>query len=84
MQYQGLLEGRDDDVLGIGYSRGIFSDAANSTYTANHEAVAEIYYNAQVTPWLQVGPDLQYIWNPGGSNSVKDAVVLGVRAQMSF
>jgi len=30
-QYQGLIEGRDDDVLGIGVAKGIFSDHSGAT-----------------------------------------------------
>jgi carbohydrate-selective porin OprB len=33
---------------------------------------------------LNVSPSIQYIANPGGDETVRDAVVLGVRAQMSF
>ena len=83
-QYQGLLDGRDDDVLGLGFAQGIFSNSADMTYTDDYESVVELYYNAQVTPWLNVSPSAQYISNPGGDKSVSDAVVLGVRAQMAF
>ena len=83
-QYQGLLEGRDDDVLGAGFAQGIFSDKASSTYTDDYESVIELYYNAQVTPWLNISPSAQYIANPGGSKTVSDAVVLGERAQINL
>jgi porin len=83
-QYQGLLEGRDDDVLGVGFAQGIFSDKASATYTDDYESALELYYSAQVTPWLAVSPSIQYIANPGGDKTTRDAVVLGVRAQMSF
>ena len=83
-QYQGLLDGRDDDVLGVGFAQGIFSNSADTTYTDDYESVVELYYNAQVTPWLNISPSVQYVSNPGGDKSVSDAVVLGVRAQMVF
>lgn len=83
-QYQGLIEGRDDDVLGAGFARGIFSDKASTTYTDDYESVVELYYNARVTPWLNVSPNIQYVANPGGNETGSDALVLGVRAQMSF
>lgn len=83
-QYQGLLEGRDDDVLGVGFAQGIFSDKASATYTDDYENVLELYYSAQVTPWLAVSPSIQYIANPGGDKTTSDAVVLGVRVQVSF
>lgn len=84
MQYQGLLDGRDDDVAGIGYAQGIYSDEAG--VAEDHESVVEVYYNAAVTPWLNLGPSLQYVKNPGGAKGggVSDAVVLALRAQMTF
>jgi len=88
LQYRGLLEGRDDDVLGAGFAQGIFSDYAGANdggnYTENHENVLEIYYNAQVTPWLSLSPSIQYVSNTGGDETIKDAVVFGLRAQMTF
>ncbi len=84
LQYQGLLDGRDEDVLGVGFAHGTFSNLASSTYTDDHESVLEVYYNAQITPWLSLSPGIQYIANPGGDKTVSDAVVFGLRAQMTF
>ena len=84
LQYQGLIEGRNDDVVGIGYARGYFSDGASATYPEDAESVVEAYYNASVTPWLTVSPSVQYIVNPGGSDTASDAVVAGVRTQITF
>jgi porin len=83
-QYQGLFDGRDDDILGLGFAQGFFSDHASTTYTDDFESALELYYNAQVTPWLSVSPSIQYIANPGGNKSADNAVVLGVRTQMVF
>lgn len=83
-QYQGLFQGRDDDVLGLGYARGVFSDRTDSTYTEDYESVTEAYYSAQVTKWMTLSPSVQYVTNPGGDSSVKDAVVVGLRALVTF
>lgn len=83
-QYQGLLDGRDDDVTGVGYSQGTFANTANTTYTEDYESVVEAYYNAKITPWLNVSPIIQYIANPGGSNTTKDAILFGLRVEMTF
>lgn len=87
VQYQGLLDGRDDDVLGLGFARGIFSNRASASYTNDYESVIELYYNARVTPSLSISPNVQYITNPSNPDNAKsagDAVVLGLRVQMSF
>lgn len=83
-QYQGLLESRDEDVLGMGFAQGIFSDAASTTYTEDYESVLELYYGAQVTPYMNISPSIQYVTNPGGDGTARDAVVLALRAQMVF
>ena len=84
LQYQGLLEGRDDDVLGLGFARGYFCDSADTTYSDDYENAVEVYYSAQVTEMFNVSPAVQYITNPGGGNTSRDAIVLGVRVQMTF
>jgi len=83
VQYQGLIPDRDDDVLALGFAQGIFSDDATS-FTDDYESTLEIYYRAELSPWLALSPSAQYIANPGGDKSVGDAVVLGIRALMRF
>ena len=81
-QYQGLIPTRDDDVLGFGVARGRFVEDAG--FTRDHETAMELYYNTVITPWLSISPSMQYVFSPGGDNTVDDAVVLGFRMQMSF
>jgi porin len=83
-QYQGLLDDRDDDVFGLAYARGVFADTAASSFPEDYESVWEAYYNAHITPWFIFGPSIQYVANPGGSNSAKDGTIFGLRAQMTF
>jgi len=84
VQYEGLFEGRDQDVLACGFAQGFFSDKASSVYTEDYESLFEVYYNAAVTERLNITPSLQYIVNPGGDRTVSDTVVVGIRAQMLF
>lgn len=84
LQYQGLLTGRDDDVLGLGFARGAFTDEAPAAYTADCECVCELYYSLLATPWAILSPGIQYITHPGGDRAVGDAIVVGVRAQIAF
>ena len=84
IQYQGLFEGRNDDVLGAGFAQGFFSDRASATYTDDYESAFEVYYNAQIAKWLNVSPSVQYITNPGGNDNADDVIVVGVRLQMVF
>jgi porin len=86
-QYQGLFDGRDDDVLGVGFAQGCISNSADTTYAATHERAIEVYYNILVTPWLSISPSLQYVGNPKSDEQptpAKDALVFGIRAQTTF
>jgi len=82
MQYQGLFEDRDDDVIAVGIGYGKVSDDSDPSVDA--ETVYEVYYNIQITKWLYLTPDVQYIQNPAGAGNPGDAIVVGLRAQMSF
>ncbi len=82
-QYQGLFSGRDEDVLGVGFASGCFSNTANVTYTQDSESICEVYYNAQVTDNLNITPSIQYVTNPGGRRT-SDATILAVRVQLSL
>jgi len=83
-QYQGLLPGRDDDVLGVGFAQGVFTDEARDSFTADSESVWELYYSLVATEWMVVSPGVQYVTHPGGDRTVGDATIVGVRAQIAF
>ncbi len=84
LQYQGLLDTRDDDVIGLGFAQGTFTDNTSAPFTADSEKALELYYSIAATPWMSLAPDVQYVRHPGGDRSVTDAVVVGVRAQIAF
>lgn len=46
--------------------------------------VAELNYRAQVTGWLSVLPNLQYIKNPDGQRGVENTWVAGLQVQTQF
>jgi porin len=82
VQYAGLIPTRDDDVLGVGCALGRLVEAAG--YDKAYESVLEVYYNIKITPWLNVSPSVQYVWNPGGADGVGNACVVGCRVHMTF
>lgn len=82
LQYQGLIPTRDNDVLAFGAAQGLLGHEAG--FSRTQETVLEVYYKIQVTGWMTISPDFQYIVHPGGQASVGDAVVVGARVQMSF
>jgi porin len=46
------------------------------------EFVTEVFYSAQIATWLQLRPDIQYIYQPGGVAHVTDDVVVGLRLSL--
>lgn len=84
-QYQGLVPTRDDDVLGIGIAQGVLSRLIYLRGDRPHrETVLELYYNAQLAPWITITPDFQWIFDPGGVRTGQDAFVIGLRVQASL
>jgi porin len=95
---------RDDDTFGIGMGYAKVSgsaaalDKAVAYYTntvvptRGGETYLEVTYQYQATPWWQLQPDIQYVFNPGGgianpnapTQRVGNELVLGVRTNILF
>jgi len=48
------------------------------------ENLTEAYYNAHVWKGLFLGPDLQYVWNPGYNRDRGPVVVAGFRFHLEY
>jgi porin len=81
LAWTGLIEGRDDDVIGAGVSYSHFSGGAGFLDTG--ELVIEGFYKMASTKYLSVKADLQYIRDPGGAG-LNDALAALVRVQVAF
>jgi porin len=84
-QYQGLIPGRDNDLIGMATANAGFSSRLkgiedDGRYGA--ESVLEFYYKVQLTPWLAIQPDMQVIMHPNGQE--KSAFVMGLRTFITF
>jgi len=83
--YTGMIPGRNDDQLALGIAIANPTDSFKSGEPAAESEVAiELAYYAQVTPWLAVKPDIQWIKNPGMVNNKAKATVIGVRFELSL
>lgn len=86
LEYRGLIPKRDADVLGAAVYQSIpsrqFNDRVNRW--AEAETGFECYYSIQLTSWLAITPDLQYISSPGIDSSLDDVIVIGLRTRISF
>ncbi len=85
---QGLLAGRKNDLLGLGFSYGQLSDSLVDDLghkVSNHnETVVELTYRIALNSHASLQPDLQCILNPGGVRPAATAIVAGLRCTLSF
>jgi len=94
---------RDDDTFGIGMGYAHVSGRAAAldrdtaaltgsfTPVRSGETFVEVTYQYEATPWWQIQPDVQYVFNPGagianasGTSKVGNELVLGLRTNILF
>lgn len=97
LTFDGLINGHPDDTIGIAWGTSFYShsfkvNARNAEYfgtdASGHlqqEHYVELTYQAAMTPWLILQPDLQYFRHVGGvslnpdtGRPVRDGFVLGL------
>ena len=49
------------------YQQDLDTVAPGSVGIQTYESIAEIDYGLQLTQWLKIRPNLQYVINPGGT-----------------
>ena len=101
--YKGAFD-RPGDTMGIGVERARISSRARAGDVATAEVLGTFYplrsketvieatYQAQIAPWWQVQPDVQYVLSPGGGlpdpnrpgHRIGAALVLGARSVVTF
>ena len=86
LNYKGLIPSRDNDVLGVAVAYGHLSSNPQSNQgrsNPSYEILLEATYQIELTTWLSVQPDLQYVIHPSGAD-IANALVLGARTTVSF
>lgn len=92
------LPGRDNDQAGLDFGLAKISartaafDRDSGLPARGTEALFELTYQAQVTPWLVLQPDLQFILNPGAgipnpadpTQRLHNELVTGIRSVVTF
>ncbi|KAB2644557.1 MAG: carbohydrate porin [Verrucomicrobia bacterium] len=91
LNYKGIIPTRNQDLLGLAFVYGLLSNQGISTIQqnkgtspANTAFDIELTYQAQLTPWFTVQPDIQYVIHPGVTQAYPNAFVVGMRASMTF
>ena len=87
---------RPADTFGVGMGYTHVSNQAPQQVLQNLDSIprgevfAELTYQYQLKPWIQIQPDIQYVVNPGagvvdtGDTRIKNELVVGVRTNISF
>ncbi|MGI1795427.1 carbohydrate porin [Acinetobacter variabilis] len=92
LKYIGLVDSQPNDILGLAVNRVHVNDrfveyqesVDNIAYDASAEYNIELNYSYNATKWLMLRPNLQYVINPGSSNQVDNALVLGLTTRVIF
>jgi len=88
--YDGLIPSRPQDKTALGFYVAKFSDERNDAYkeagldTQDYEVGIELNHKFQVTPYLHLRPNIQYIMNPSGYDDIDNALVVGLEVGLTF
>ena len=97
--YKGLFASRPNDYTNLGFIYGKYSSdmqkaqeiakktgmmPAFGNQPQNYEALIELNHWFQLSPWFIITPDLQYVINPKGYGTIKNAWVLGVQISVTL
>lgn len=75
--YRGLFPYRNRDIAGVGMAMADISNRFIDAESVNNETALEFFYKFRVNDSLVLQPDIQVIFNAGGSN--KTAMAIGIR-----
>jgi len=84
----GLVADRPDDQLGLALAVAAVGDkyramvAGGGGVPVDHEFNLELTYYADITEWLSLQPDLQWIVHPGADRAIENTFVMGLRFQL--
>lgn len=85
LKYIGLVPSQPNDILGLAVNRVHVNNRLNqNTFDASAEYNVELNYSYNPTKWLMLRPNVQYVINPGSTNRVDNALVLGLGTRVIF
>ena len=78
--YQGLFPGRENDVTAFGN----YYNFSSSHISGNREVQFDLLHSFNITSWLSIAPEIQYIIRPGGTGDIDNAWVLNLQTMITF
>jgi len=88
--WEGLIPCRPHDKLDLGFYSAVFSDRLRAGQHGaqlagqTSETNLEVNYKVQITPYLHVRPNIQYVIKPNGLSTIDNALVLGGEVGITF
>ena len=86
----GWIPGRKQDEIGFGmaaaHNGGQFIEQRRQAgqHVDRSEVTLELAYRSRITSWLNIQPDLQYVFNPNTDPRVANALVCLLRIEVAF
>lgn len=86
VNYTGLIPGRNEDVFGFAFTSIHLTDEFRVTelYHSEFETILELTYSFQMTDWMRLQPDIQYVFNPVFAGESDYEFTAGIRAELAF
>jgi len=90
INYIGLIPGREEDVLGFAVAAAHNNEKCQTLASQenvelkDYEYIFELTYCLNISGWLQVQPDVQYVANPAACHHNTYAFIYGTRLQISL
>ena len=84
LNYTGLIPGRDADVLGAAFTSVQLSNKARAANGKRGETTLEWTYKININDNFAIQPDLQYVMDPSGDPTIKNASVFTLRTEIHF
>jgi len=87
---QGLIPGRPDDLAGVMLAHARISNRLTSEQAIAGEPIQtaewalEGMYKVAATSGLSITPDIQYLIHPNGQTSIRNALALALRVQVTM
>jgi porin len=86
LRYRGLINSRPSDTLALGFNVASISQYYRSAHPGTDltERIVELSYRAQVSDWLTLTPDVQFVVDPGAKVALDNALIFAVRSEIKL
>ena len=81
--YSGFGEPTTNAQFGLATATAFSGSESRALKADKHGTSVEMTFSANLTPWLRLQPNLQYVINPGFDPTLKNSLVVGLRMEIT-